>query len=78
MMWRHASHDTAETYSNGSNPFNYDEKLEKGVIYEVVRDVFVSHSTDNGLAGNFSSPVKVHNDTWYMNGCPSAGPSLSF
>ena len=78
MMWRHASHDTAETYSNGSNPFNYDEKLEKGVIYEVVRDVFVSRSTDNGLAANFSSPVKVHNDTWYMNGCPSAGPALSF
>jgi hypothetical protein len=78
MAWRHASHDTAETYSNGSNPFNYDEKLEEGVIYEVVRDVFVAHSTDNGLISNLSSPVKVHNDSWFMNGCPSAGPSLSF
>ena len=78
MAWRHASHETAETYSNGSNPFNYEEKLEEGVIYEVVRDVFVSHSTDDGLISNFSSPVKVHNDAWFMNGCPSAGPSLSF
>jgi hypothetical protein len=78
MAWRHASHDTAETYSNGSNPFNYDEKLEEGVIYEVVRDVFVAHSTDDGLISNLSPPVKVHNDSWFMNGCPSAGPSLSF
>lgn len=78
MAWRHASHETAETYSNGSNPFNYDEKLEEGVIYEVIRDVFVSHSTDDGLLSNFSSPVKVYNDAWYMNGCPSAGPSLTF
>jgi hypothetical protein len=78
MAWRHASHDTAETYSNGSNPFNYDEKLGEGVAYQVVRDVFVAHSTDDGLISNLSAPVKVHNDSWFMNGCPSAGPSLSF
>lgn len=78
MAWRHASHDTAETYSNGSNPFNYDDKLEEGVIYQVVRDVFVAHSIDDGLISNLSPPVKVQDDSWLMNGCPSAGPSLSF
>lgn len=78
MIWRHASHVDSKTYENGSNPYNYEDKLEKGVIYEVIRDVYVTHSTDNGEAESFVKPVLVNEDNWFMNGCPGAGPDLDF
>ncbi|MEX0862965.1 sialidase family protein [Nitrosopumilus sp.] len=44
----------------------------------VIRDITVSHSTDSGLAKQFTDPVKVGNDKWFMNGCPDAGPGMAF
>lgn len=44
----------------------------------VIRDITVSHSTDDGLAKTFTDPVKVGNDKWFMNGCPDAGPGMAF
>jgi hypothetical protein len=44
----------------------------------VIRDITVEHSTDNGIAQNFTEPSKVGNDNWFMNGCPDAGPGMAF
>ncbi len=30
------------------------------------------------IAGNFSTPVRVGNDKWFMNGCPDSGPGMDF
>lgn len=78
VLWRHASHINNQTYTNGSNIYNYEDKLEKGVIYEVIRDIYVTHSNDSGKAESFVPAVRIHEDNWYMNGCPGAGPDLGF
>ncbi len=78
VLWRHASHIDRETYTNGSNPYNYDDKLAEGVVYQVIRDIYITHSNDSGRAESFVPPIRVHADDWYMNGCPSAGPALGF
>ena len=78
VLWRHASHIDKETYANGTNPYNYDDKLAEGVIYQVIRDIYITHSNDSGRAESFVPPIRVHADNWYMNGCPSAGPALGF
>jgi hypothetical protein len=78
VLWRHASHVDRETYSNDSNAYNYDDKLAEGVIYQVIRDIYITHSNDSGRAETFVPPVRVHADNWYMNGCPSAGQALGF
>lgn len=78
VLWRHANHTAKETYSNGSNPYNYEDKLGEGVIYEVIRDIYITHSNDSGKAESFVPATRVHADNWYMNGCPSAGPALGF
>jgi hypothetical protein len=78
ILWRHANHTAKETYSNGSNPYNYEDKLGEGVIYEVIRDIYITHSNDSGKAESFVPAIRIHADNWYMNGCPSAGPALGF
>ncbi len=78
VLWRHASHTDRETYTNGTNPYNYEDKLAEGVIYQVIRDIYITHSNDSGRAESFVPPIRVHADNWYMNGCPSAGPALGF
>ncbi|WP_148685908.1 sialidase family protein [Candidatus Nitrosocosmicus hydrocola] len=78
VLWRHASHVDRQTYSNGTNPYNYEDKLEEGVIYQVIRDIYITHSNDSGKAESFVNATRVHADNWYMNGCPSAGPDLGF
>lgn len=78
VLWRHANHTAKETYTNGSNPYNYGDKLGEGVIYEVIRDIYITHSNDSGKAESFVPATRVHADNWYMNGCPSAGPALGF
>jgi len=55
-------------------PFQLDDGQNKTVI----RDITVSHSTDNEKAQNFSTPIRVGNDKWFMNGCPDAGPGMDF
>ena len=52
-MWRHANHNAKETYSNGSNSYNYKDKLANGVIYQVIRDIYITHSNDSGKAESF-------------------------
>lgn len=42
MLWQHANYAAKETYSNDSNPYNYEGKLGQGVIYEVMR--YLQHS----------------------------------
>ncbi|AIC15656.1 putative sialidase - neuraminidase family protein [Nitrososphaera viennensis EN76] len=44
----------------------------------IIRDITVEHSTDSGMAQSFSEPSKVGNDSWFMNGCPDAGPGMAF
>lgn len=78
VLQRHASHVNNQTYINGSNPYNDDEKLEKGLIYEVIRGIYVTHSNNSGKGEFFVLAVRIHEDNWYMNGCPSAGPDLGF
>jgi hypothetical protein len=52
--------------------------LEDGQNQTVVRDITVYHSTDNGKAEKFSTPARVGNDKWFMNGCPDSGPGMDF
>lgn len=42
---------------------------------ENVRNVVVAHSTDGGAT--WSAPQAVHDDSWRIDGCPHAGPSLA-
>lgn len=45
---------------------------------QILRDIYVTHSNDSGKAESFVPFVRIHEDNWYMNGCPSAGPDLGF
>lgn len=47
----------------------------RGVINDDIRDIFVSASTDGGAT--FSTPTRVAEDNWRINGCPHSGPSLA-
>lgn len=79
MVWRHASRVDNQTYTNGSNPHNYEDKLEKGILYEVIRDIYVTHSNHSEKARSFMpAAVRVRADNWYRNGCIRAGPDLGF
>ena len=47
----------------------------RGVLNDDIRDIFVSASTDGGAT--FSTPTRVAEDNWRINGCPHSGPSLA-
>jgi hypothetical protein len=47
----------------------------RGVMDDDIRDIFVATSTDGGAT--FSTPVRVAEDNWRINGCPHSGPSLA-
>jgi hypothetical protein len=47
----------------------------RGVFDDDIRDIFVGTSTDGGAT--FSTPVRVAEDNWRINGCPHSGPSLA-
>jgi hypothetical protein len=53
-------------------------QLEDGQNQTVIRDITVYHSIDDGKAETFSSPSRVGNDKWFMNGCPDSGPGMDF
>lgn len=57
------------------SPYIYQDKERPPAI---IRDITVSRSTDGPLAQNFTTPVQVGNDRWFMNGCPDAGPGMDF
>jgi hypothetical protein len=47
----------------------------RGVIDNDIRDIFVGTSTDGGAT--FSTPARVAQDNWRIEGCPHSGPSLA-
>ncbi len=47
----------------------------RGVINDDIRDIFVGTSADGGAT--FSTPARVAEDNWRINGCPHSGPSLA-
>jgi hypothetical protein len=47
----------------------------RGVIGDDIRDIFVGTSIDGGAT--FSTPARVAEDNWQINGCPHSGPSLA-
>lgn len=47
----------------------------RGVLDGNVRDIFVSASTDDGAT--WSTPVRVAEDNWVLNGCPHSGASMA-
>jgi hypothetical protein len=51
---------------------------ETGQNVTIIRDITVARSTDGPQAQNFTTPVQVGNDRWFMNGCPDAGPGMDF
>jgi hypothetical protein len=55
-----------------------DGRLAVGwrTVREGIRDVAVSVSADGGRS--WGEPVLVHADDWRIDGCPHAGPSLSW
>ena len=60
-------------FSNGSlfDDFDYEN-------YETIRDIVIRHTVDNGTGEEFSPITKVSQDKWYINGCPDAGPGMTF
>jgi hypothetical protein len=76
--------DYSNKYITNNSDSEYVDKtaLEQGLIevpiYSTVRDIVISHTTDNGNGLQFSQPVKVQGLEWYMNGCPSVGAGMQF
>lgn len=70
------------TFQNVSVTLDNETKtayqIDGGQNQTIIRDITVSHSTDGPNAQNFTTPVKVGNDNWFMNGCPDAGPGMDF
>jgi hypothetical protein len=70
------------TFQNHSVALTNDTKTayqsDSGQNQTIIRDITISRSTDGPLAQNFTTPVQVGNDRWYMNGCPDAGPGFDF
>lgn len=69
------------TFQNKSLELNSTKtpyQIEGGQNQTIIRDITVYHSTDGSKAQNFSTPVRVGNDRWFMNGCPDAGPGMDF
>ncbi|HMB93070.1 MAG TPA: sialidase family protein [Rhodothermales bacterium] len=40
-----------------------------------IRDMALARSTDGGQT--FSTPTRIHEDGWHIDGCPHSGPSLA-
>ena len=70
------------TFQNNSVALTNETKTafqsDSGQNQTIIRDITVSRSTDGPIAQNFTTPVQVGNDRWFMNGCPDAGPGFDF
>jgi hypothetical protein len=70
------------TFQNNSVALTNETKTayqsDTGQNQTIIRDITVSRSTDGPIAQNFTTPVQVGNDRWFMNGCPDAGPGFDF
>lgn len=42
-----------------------------------IRDISVVRRTGRGAQAKWSAPVRLHDDGWKINGCPTEGPSLA-
>lgn len=49
--------------------------LYRGIIKDSIRDMLHSVSTDDG--NTFSTPQRISNDNWVINGCPHTGPAMT-
>lgn len=49
--------------------------LYRAIFNDSIRDIVHIESPDNGLT--FSTPKKISDDNWVINGCPHTGPSMS-
>lgn len=72
------SRSTFQNDSIALNDSNTPYQFPDGENRTIIRDITVSHSTDGSEAQNFSNPVRVGNDRWFMNGCPDSGPGMDF
>jgi hypothetical protein len=48
--------------------------LMKGTMGQSIRDMMIATSLDNGRS--FTSPMRISQDNWNIDGCPHTGPSL--
>jgi hypothetical protein len=85
FAWRDLQYESdVKTTNTTDNPYNYGNAngtLLEGTdstTFETIRDIVVMHTTDNAGGNVFSTPSKVNDDKWYMNGCPDAGPGMDF
>jgi hypothetical protein len=49
--------------------------LFRGIVQDSIRDMVHMVSTDGGA--NFSSPKRISEDNWVINGCPHTGPAMT-
>ncbi|WP_148661157.1 sialidase family protein [Flavisolibacter tropicus] len=49
--------------------------LYRGIIKDSIRDMVHAVSTDGGRT--FSSPKRISEDNWVLNGCPHTGPAMA-
>jgi len=85
FAWRDLQYESdVRTTNTADNPYNYgnaDGTLPEGIsptTFETIRDIVVMRTTDNAEGNEFSTPSKVSDDKWYLNGCPDAGPGMAF
>ncbi|MEJ1238087.1 sialidase family protein [Chryseolinea sp. T2] len=48
--------------------------LMKGKMGQPVRDMMIATSSNNG--DSFTTPIKISQDNWVIDGCPHTGPTL--
>jgi len=49
--------------------------LYRGIVKDSIRDIVHIVSTDEG--NRFSTPKRISNDNWVINGCPHSGPAIT-
>ena len=49
--------------------------LYRAIINDSIRDMVHTASTDNGKT--FSTPERISDDNWVINGCPHTGPAMT-
>lgn len=49
--------------------------LYRAIINDSIRDMVTAISTNNGKT--FSTPERISNDNWVINGCPHTGPAMT-
>lgn len=64
-----------DVYSDMTGRINVAYRgLSKGKMGQPVRDMMIATSSDHGKS--FTSPMKISQDNWIIDGCPHTGPTL--